>query len=287
MNDITEGRTMDDKIEKIGDSILQHGKINNRVYLMKLDTGDLPQIIPEIDQLAEKNNYTKLFAKIPATVLPAFTGNNYSIEGFIPRFFNNKTDCFFVSKFLEEKRKSIPVGELTSFGDMILTTTGSTRLKYKHSLHYKLERLSIKEAKTISDIFKKVFKTYPFPIHNPDYISETMMEDKTRYFGIKDGKKIIGVSSAEIDILNKNAEMTDFAVLPEYRGQNLAFRLLTMMELEMKLINIKTVYTIARLKEPGICKTFLKSGYKYSGTLLNNTNISGNIESMNLFYKHL
>jgi lysine 2,3-aminomutase len=278
---------MIDKIEKIGSSVIQHGKINNRIYLMKLNIVDLPQIIPKIDQLAKENNYTKIFAKIPSKVLPVFTGNNYSIEGFIPRFFDHKTDCFFVSKFLDTERKSIPVGELISFGDLILATTRSTRLKYKHSLHYKLERLSIKEAKTISDIFKKVFKTYPFPIHNPDYISETMMEDKTRYFGIKDGKKIIGVSSAEIDIINKNAEMTDFAVLPEYRGQNLAFRLLIMMELEMKLINIKTVYTIARLKEPGICKTFLKSGYKYSGTLLNNTNISGNIESMNLFYKHI
>ena len=81
--------------------------------------------------------------------------------------------------------------------------------------------------------------------------------------------------------------MTDFAVLPEYRGQNLAFRLLVKMEQEMKYANIKTVYTIARLKVPGMNKTFLKSGYKFTGTLLNNTNIGGSIESMNIYYKHL
>jgi hypothetical protein len=33
--------------------------------------------------------------------------------------------------------------------------------------------------------------------------------------------------------------------------------------------------------------TFAKNGYEYAGTLKNNTNISGNIESMNVWYKHL
>jgi beta-lysine N6-acetyltransferase len=34
-------------------------------------------------------------------------------------------------------------------------------------------------------------------------------------------------------------------------------------------------------------KTFLKFDYCYSGTLINNTNIAGSIESMNVYYKHL
>jgi lysine 2,3-aminomutase len=114
-----------------------------------------------------------------------------------------------------------------------------------------------------------------------------MENDKTQYFGVWHNSKLVGISSAEVDVINKNAEMTDFAVLPEYRGQNLAFRLLLTMEQKMKIANIKTAYTIARLKELGMNKTFLKSGYKYSGTLLNNTNIGGQIESMNVFYKHL
>ena len=63
---------MDDKIEKFGNSILQHGKFNDRIYLMKLDSQDVPQIIPEIERLATKNNYAKVFAKIPATFLPLY-----------------------------------------------------------------------------------------------------------------------------------------------------------------------------------------------------------------------
>jgi len=33
--------------------------------------------------------------------------------------------------------------------------------------------------------------------------------------------------------------------------------------------------------------TFSRMGYRYSGTLLNNTNISGRLESMNVWYKFL
>ena len=37
----------------------------------------------------------------------------------------------------------------------------------------------------------------------------------------------------------------------------------------------------------GMNITFSKNGYKYGGTLVNNTDISGQIESMNVWFKNL
>ena len=45
---------MFDKIEKIGNTTIQHGKNNNRIYLMKLDKNDYPGVIPKINSLAKK-----------------------------------------------------------------------------------------------------------------------------------------------------------------------------------------------------------------------------------------
>lgn len=278
---------MQDKIEKLGNSTIHHGKINNRIYLMKAQPDNTNELIRNMEEIAKTEGYTKIFAKIYSNILPEFISNNYSIEAFIPKFYKNKIDCLFVSKFLDENRKQIPKQELNEFLTLLNTIGKSNKLKYKHSLKYILQKLGSDDVQSITEIFKQVFQTYPFPVFNPDYILKTMLKDKTQYFGIKEGKKLIGVSSAEIDFNNKNAEMTDFAVLPEYRGQNLAFRLLTKMEEEMKYANIKTAYTIARLKQHGMSKTFLKSGYQFTGTLINNTNIGGSIESMNIFYKHL
>ncbi len=81
--------------------------------------------------------------------------------------------------------------------------------------------------------------------------------------------------------------MTDFAVLPEYRGHRLAYFLLQKMEQHLTEQKYQTVYTIARLNSPGMNKTFINHGYRFSGVLTNNTNISGQIESMNVYYKKL
>ena len=81
--------------------------------------------------------------------------------------------------------------------------------------------------------------------------------------------------------------MTDFATLSKYRGQGLASYLLKKMEREMIHQGMRTLFSIARALSPAMNMTFGNTDYLYGGTLVNNTNISGRIESMNVWYKHL
>jgi putative beta-lysine N-acetyltransferase len=81
--------------------------------------------------------------------------------------------------------------------------------------------------------------------------------------------------------------MTDFATLPDGRGRGIALSLLALMEQDPKVRTMRTAYTIARSLSPGMNITFAKAGYAYGGTLTNNTDISGSIESMNIWYKPL
>lgn len=276
---------MTDKIEKIGNSTIQHGKSNNRVFLLKYDPADNHKVLPELDRLAKEGGYSKIVTKIQTADLPGFILNGYKVEAYIPKFYNGKTDCVMASKFFDKKRGKSPEKLLKTFSRLIDSVHGKRKVMALNG--FKLKKLDEADAVPIAELLKRVFETYPFPVHNPEYILKTMRSQSAVYFGIWDNEKLIGVSTAETDFDNKNAEMTDFAVLPEYRGKNLASHLLEFMEREMKNEGIKTVYTIARLAEPGMNKTFLKAGYKYSGTLVNNTNIAGSIESMNIFYKHL
>lgn len=276
---------MADKIEKIGNSTVQHGKSNNRIYLQKLDMNDMPWILGELEKLARSAGYTKIFTKIQSEVLPEFISNGYKVEAYIPRFYKGKTDCVITSRFFDETREESPERLLKTFSELFASVNGGTRMNGLGN--FEMRKLNEADADSISEIFRQIFETYPFPVHNPEYILKTMHNRSAVYFGVWDNGKLIGVSTAETDFENENAEMTDFAVLPEYRGKKLAQHLLAFMEKEMKNAGIKTAYTIARLAEPGMNKTFMNAGYKYSGTLVNNTNIAGSIESMNIFYKHL
>lgn len=276
---------MADKIEKIGNSTVQHGKSNDRVFLLKYDPADNLKVLPELDRLAKEGGYSKIITKIHTGDLPDFILNGYKVEAYIPKFYNGKTDCVMASKFFDKKRGKSPKKLLKTFSSLVDSVNGQSKVMGLNG--FSLKKLTEADAVPVTEILKSIFETYPFPVHKPEYILKTMRNKSAIYFGIWDNEKLIGVSTAETDFENENAEMTDFAVLPEYRGQNLASHLLEFMEKEMKTEGIKTVYTVARLAEPGMNKTFLKASYKYSGTLVNNTNIAGSIESMNIFYKHL
>ncbi|MEA1887399.1 MAG: hypothetical protein U9N72_09330 [Bacteroidota bacterium] len=160
-------------------SVLQHGKYNDRIFLMKIVDKDIPGIIEVLNELARKNNYGKIFARIPLWALPLFKADGYITEAHIPGFIRGKEDIYFVSKFLNSDRLlGIETEMLTKLSNFLLGDKGE--------------------------------KTYPFPIHDPDFIRKSMRVN-TRYFDIKNKKnEYIAVSSAEIEPDNLSAEMTDF-----------------------------------------------------------------------------
>jgi putative beta-lysine N-acetyltransferase len=278
---------MNDKTTKIGDSVIQHGNYNDRIYLMKLSPGDFPNIIDELNRMAQDNGYSKIFAKLPQYAKDAFITNGFIVEASIPNFYNGH-QAFFISKFFDEQRsqndKSIETNKVLEEAQK--RSTGKSNV-LEPGTGFSHRICSIKDAPQMAEVYKRVFETYPFPIYDPSYIQSTMEENNVIYFGIWHHNKIIALSSAEIDIGSGSAEMTDFATLPDYMGQGFSFFLLQLMESVVSKRQIKTAYTIARALSFGMNITFAKMGYIYSGTLVNNTNISGNLESMNVWYKFL
>ncbi len=277
---------MHDRIVKLGKgSIIQHGKYNDRIYLMKLSPNDVPEITDTIQQIAVEYNYSKIFGKVPSRFAPYFISKGYLTEAIIPGFFKGKENAFFMSKFLNSDRLlDLESAEMEILSNILQQLPEKVITEKKNKSLFKIHRLQKEDVPELTELYKKVFDSYPFPIHNPDYILETMKSD-VQYYGIRIQNKLVAASSAETDRDDQNAELTDFATDNQYRGKRLSTILLKTMEKSMKKEGIRTVYTIARSKSPAMNKTFLRDGYQYGGTLIKNTNISGSIESMNVHYK--
>jgi len=276
-----------DTIEKKGNSLIQHGKHSDRVYLMKLVLSDMPRILDDIDSLAIAHNYSKAFVKVPDSVSIQFENRGYEKEAIIPHFYYGEVSGSFLSKYYAKERKHD--GHTQEIAEIIALAkdcTGNDEKKIFSKPEYFIALAETKDVNAMSNVYKKVFLSYPFPIHDPEYLRDTM-QSHIDYFVVRYGKNIVALSSAEMDKNSLNVEMTDFATLPEYCRQGIAQWLLSEMEVVMKAKGMKLSYTIARAMSPGINITFSRCGYKYSGTLVNNTNISGNIESMNVWYKNI
>ncbi|MFP4052756.1 MAG: putative beta-lysine N-acetyltransferase [Phycisphaerae bacterium] len=274
-----------DVITTLGNSRIQHGKANDRIYLMKLDPADSDSIIEKLDKLAAENDYSKIFAKIPCEHATPFLDDGYVKEAEAEGFYNGTQDACFLGKFLKDWRKEDPKREKheeaiqkakdragEGAGDL---PEGHTWRKCTHD-----------DVDDMVVVYREVFASYPFPIHDPDYLRKTMDENVV-YFGIWHGEKLVALSSSEEDRDAQNSEMTDFATLPDQRGKSLAVFLLARMEEDAPSRGIKTAYTIARSNSFGMNITFGKMDYTFGGRLLNNTQISGGFESMNIWYKPL
>jgi len=276
---------MSDTIENFGQSLLQHGKEGNRIYLMKFDGNDGKGLLNHMDALANKENYTKIVAKIPSSQKNSFEDHGYEQEAIMPSYYQRHQDCVMMCKYLSEDRaKRINEAELKKIIRSVQEKAGEAPSKLPGLWH--LRRLTESDVPALALVYQRVFKSYPFPIFDENYLLETMA-DNIQYYGVFTPDGLVAVASSETDPDHLNSEMTDFAVLPEYRGHQLALHLLLELEQKMKQQGYRLLYTIARSLSYGMNSTFAKAGYRFGGTLFNNTQISGSIESMNIWHKEL
>jgi len=275
-----------DKIERIEDARIQHGPLNQRIYLMQVGSSDLGRLISRMERLAAEQAYTKIFAKVPATKSDAFFNVGYVQEASVPRFFRGREDALFLCKYFHDSRRQENQPATLNLIQNLALQTKPDGSKEASAVLYNVRPCGPDDALEMSELYARVFPSYPFPIDCPDYILETMISH-IDYFGVECRGNLIALSSAEMDREEKNVEMTDFATLPEWEGRGLGRHLLAAMETTVRQRGIQTAYTIARAASAGINIIFARRGYRFSGRLVNNTNISGCIESMNVWYKSL
>lgn len=281
-----ERRNELDTIECIKGVSVQHGKTSDRVYLMKPSLTNAEHDKNVVTELAQKTGSSKIVARIPSSWEATFVENSFVIEARIPQFYGDE-DALFAGKFLEKSRAKLSKAEKTEIAAVLESAQNKAALAplERSELPPGIELRPLGEGDVVSlcSLYLQVFESYPFPVYDPEYIRQTM-DEEVLYFGCFQNGNLIAASSAEIDRETSSAELTDFATHPDSTGNSLASHLLAAMEVALDPLEIRTRYTIARAVSYGMNRTFAGGGYKFSGTLINNTGISGSIESMNVWY---
>lgn len=275
-----------DTIETIEGALVQHGPHNDRVYLMRLNDADPRRMAAILEGLAHEKAYGKIFAKIPAPAWPAFRSAGYLKEAEVPGFYNGRITGCFVARFMTAARRHIPpeIKRLERIGPHGGESADSIHRPGRP--RRTVTACGPRDAEALSLIYRRIFATYPFPIHRPVHLRH-MMKEGARYFAVRIEGRIAAAAAAEMARSEQVAEMTDFATLPRHRGRGLAGSLLRHMEKTVRPLDIRTAFTIARAASPGMNAVFRKNGYRYAGLLRNNTQIAGRLESMTVWYKPL
>ena len=276
---------MGDALITFQGSLIQHGPENDRVYLMRMSLEPAPGLVEFLEHLAFRGEYSKIVARIPASAWELFRSHRYQVEARVPGMYQGRVEGYLVSQFRDPDRRKEDRAEL-------LTEVRRTALAQPRGKipllppDYTIGRADSEDALKLASLYEGIFPTYPFPIQDPAYLCHAM-EEGIQYYAIRKNRSILAAASADRDFEALCVELTDFATLPVYRGQGLSLILLAHMEKEMRSAGMRTAYTIARACSPAINIIFSKAGYEYGGTLIQNTQICGDLESMNVWYKSL
>ncbi|MEK8088402.1 GNAT family N-acetyltransferase [Thermithiobacillus plumbiphilus] len=143
-------------------------------------------------------------------------------------------------------------------------------------------------AGELSGLLRATFCEYPSPLE-PAYIRQCIETGSHHFRVIRDARgEIVAAASAEIDLEQRSAELTDCATRPDQRGRGLMGVLLSALEEDLRnAYGIQDVYTIARADEPGINRAFAKRAYQFTGCLVNNCRMPLGWESMNVWCRQL
>lgn len=210
----------------------------------------------------------------------------FCVEGKIEGFFKGK-DALCMSYFIDSKRK---VSSDSAQKDMLIDKSLNIQNTYRKSINnttsYSIRTATPKDTDQIIELFSTVFSTYPSPVYEEDFLKETMNGKVLYKVAVLEGK-IIGIASADMDTDNLNAEITDCATYPEHRGKGILSNIIYQLEEELKNMNFITLYSLSRAINPGINMVLSKHNYKYTGRLINNCNICGAFEDMNIWTKNI
>lgn len=258
--------------------------INRRLKAGACQYGDSAAFGAYLERIATANGLTKILLTVREGQWQPLFLRGFELEAINPFFFQGQPG-FHLSKFLDPERR-IP-RRLEAEDEILNQARHASRPEPKPlPPGYRIATAGPDQTAELAGLFASVFATYPTPLNDPSYL-EPRIAGGAGYRIISHRQTIVSAATLEIDAATGSAELTDCATLPEYRGQGLISFLIQALEEDATRLGVQSVYTIARALSPGINKAFARLGYGYGGRFVNNCDICGQFEDMNLWSKRI
>jgi putative beta-lysine N-acetyltransferase len=257
---------------------------NARIKLLKYK-GEVKKLIKNTFDLSGKYEVGKILATVPAADRQTFLDAGFIQEAVIDGYFKGQTG-YNVSYFYDTARA---ISQRNSEEDDIIQKAKEYQGQYEPypNSEFTIRTAVLADAEPMAQLYETVFKTYPTPMHKVEYIESVINDDKVIFKVALFNHQLVSAASAELNHEYLNAEITDCATYPDYRGKGLLSELVYHLETELQNKRYLTLFGVARAASPGINIVFSKHGYEYTGRQINNSNIMGTMEDMNIWVKKL
>jgi len=260
---------------------------NKRIKVYQIPSEELFfPLKQELEKIAQANQCEKIIFYCREDELdPLEQLSNCDHEGKINGFFQGD-DAYIYSLFLSPERNK-PIAKEEEERVMQIVENDQKWIKeIVLPEEFTMRSANIEDAPHMAELYDAVFETYPTPMNDAEYIAE-MMESDVYFTIVEHQDTLVSACSADLFPAYNSAEMTDCATLPEYRGKGLLSHQFRHLEQKMRELGVQTLFSYTRALSVGMNLINARHGYEYTGRMLQNSNISGKLEDMNIWVKTL
>lgn len=257
--------------------------VNNRLKIEDYTCENYDDFVAFLETTAQKHNLYKIIIVAKQKDWEALFVRDFLLEALHPSFFKGEPG-FHLAKFtnIERQESNHRLIEKT----LLKRVQESPHTSRDLPSEYTIKTADLVSIPELSNLYTKVFSTYPSPMNDHTYLEKIMQ--KTSIFKIMlYQNKIISAASIDVDQRTSSAELTDCATIKGHCGKGLISHLVKSLEIEAKKLNLITLYSIARARSIGMNSVFSHNMYHYYGCLINNCHICGQLENMNIWSKRI
>lgn len=246
---------------------------------------DFSEMLTLLKELAQENNCSKIMFQVKKDQEALLIAHSFQYEAKISGFFQGE-DAYIYSWFLDADRgRIVDQGQVLRVMDMVREDAKELE-PCELPLGYTMRSAVAEDAEALAKLYDTIFETYPTPMNDPVFVRK-MMKSNVHFSIVEYESELVSACSADFFPQFNAVEMTDCATLPEHRGQGLLSHQFAHLEEEMIERQVDTLFSVTRAVSVGMNLINVRNGYEYSGRLIQNTNISGRLEDMNIWVKKL
>lgn len=258
---------------------------NSRIKLMHYNPNDIEGLTRHLEELAQEKDIGKVLIYADPKDIESFEQLGFEQEGEISGFFNGEP-AVILSRFIDDNRSMVKDEQKKDAIVELAEQTDTLDEPPKLEPGFSLRHATPDDAKELAELYRIVFKTYPTPIHDPEYIQKCMNNDVYFTVVVHNGK-IVSSASADVFTRYNSAEITDCATHPDYRGKGLLSAIIFDLEKRMKEKGVPNLFSLTRAVSTGMNIVISRHGFEYKGRLIQNSHIAGQFEDMNIWVKNL
>lgn len=261
---------------------------NQRIKVVSYEGPNFEGLVLQIRWLSEINGFDKIICMASHDDWLEFLKHGYVLEAVL-KHVRRGQDAFAISKFRSQERlvSHCLMEEILLLEKIMHPDEGRRDAPLRpvpDGMKLRLARQA--DIPQLIALYQSIFETYPSPLVHQSYL-ETVFQKETLFAVCARGDRIVAAASAELYPEQLTAELTDCATHPEVRGLGLMSQILLYLESTLRQRGYLSAYTMARGRSFGMNNVFYRLQYEFMGRMVNNCDIFGSYEDMNIWVKRL